>query len=106
MPSRGDWARHPGMTCRFDTYYSDVQNGHVTTKVKRTYNLSAETVRRVRELASDYGVADSQDRVVELAIDRLYGEQRDEEEAARWTAAANDPEFRAEIASIREGVDD
>ena len=78
----------------------------MTTRVKRTYNLSAETVRRVRELASDYSVADSQDRVVELAIDRLYGEQRDQEEAARWTAASTDPDFRTEIASIRVVVDD
>ena len=78
----------------------------MTTRIKRTYNLNAETVRRVRELASDYGVADTQDRVVEMAIDRLYGEKRDEEEAARWAAAAQDPEFKREMVTVHEVMRD
>jgi hypothetical protein len=72
----------------------------MSTRVKRTYNLSAESIRRVRELASEYGVAETQDAVVELAIDQLYLEKRDAEEAARWTAASQDPDFRREMASV------
>ena len=69
-------------------------------RVKRTYNLSPGTVQRVRELAGRYDVARSQDSVVELAIDRLYTEIRDMEEAALWAKAAEDAEFRAEMAGI------
>ena len=74
----------------------------MTTRVKRTYNLSAETVRHVRELASDYGAAETQDAVVELAVDRLYREQLEKEEAERWAAAAQDPDFRREMQALRE----
>ena len=78
----------------------------MTTRSKRTYNLTPETVRRVRELAAEYGVAESQDGVVELAVERLYREKRDEEEAARWATAATDPVLRTELAAIREVMDD
>ena len=69
-------------------------------RVKRTYNLSAGTVRRVREMAEQYGVASSQDAVVELAIDELQRRLRDEQEAVAWEKAAADPTFQAEIADI------
>jgi hypothetical protein len=69
-------------------------------RVKRTYNLSETTLRRVREMASDYGVAGSQDAVVELAVDRLYSQLREQQEADQWAVAAQDPEFRAEMAVI------
>jgi hypothetical protein len=69
-------------------------------RIKRTYNLSAATVRRVRELAGDYGVAKSQDAVMELAVDRLYSQLRDLEEDAQWATAAQDPEFRAEMSAL------
>jgi hypothetical protein len=78
----------------------------MATRVKRTYNLSTETIRRVRELASEYGVADSQDRVVELAVERFYGQQRATEEAALWAEAADDDAFQREVAFIREAYDD
>lgn len=84
----------------------DVNTGHMSGRVKRTYNLSAESVRRVRELASDYAVADTQDGVVELAIDRLYRAKRDEEEAASWAAAAQDPDFKQQIASLAAAMHD
>ncbi len=84
----------------------DVNTGRMTTRVKRTYNLSPESVRRVRELASDYGVAETQDAVVELAIDQLYLEKRDAEEAAQWAAAAQDPEFSREMATVAETMRD
>ena len=68
--------------------------------MKRTYNLSETTVRRVRELADKYEVAKSQDAVVELAVDRIYAEMRDREEAILWANAAENPEFRAEMSGI------
>ena len=37
----------------------------MAVRTKRTYNLSSATVRRVRELADEYGAARTQDGVVE-----------------------------------------
>lgn len=65
-------------------------------RTKRTYNLSPATVRRVREMAERYGVAHSQDAVIELAVDELERRLREEREAAAWEAAATDADFRAE----------
>ena len=78
----------------------------MATRAKRTYNLSTDAVRRVRELASDYGVAETQDRVVEIAIDRLYRDELEAREAAQWAAAGSDPDFRAELAQISEVMRD
>ena len=72
----------------------------MATRVKRTYNLTDRTLARVRELAGKYEAAPTQDSVVELAVDRLYDQLREQEEAASWARAAADPEFRAEIAGI------
>jgi hypothetical protein len=72
----------------------------VETRTKRTYNLSPRAVRRVQELAETYGVARSQDAVVEVAIDRLYEDAREREEAELWARAADDPAFRNEIRDI------
>ena len=72
----------------------------MNTRIKRTYNLSPQTVRRVAELAETYGVARSQDAVVDVAIDRLYEDAREHEDAELWANAANDPEFQAEIRQI------
>jgi hypothetical protein len=72
----------------------------MATRVKRTYNLSESTLARVRELAGKYEAAPSQDAVVELAVDRLYAQMREKEEAVSWALAATDPEFRAEMAGI------
>jgi hypothetical protein len=72
----------------------------MTAKTKRTYNLSEETVARVRELAGQAGAASSQDAVVELAVERLYRQVRDQEEASLWARASEDPEFRAEMKAI------
>lgn len=65
-------------------------------RVKRTYNLQASTVRRVREMAERYGVAPSQDAVVELAVDELERRLREAREADQWESAATDASFRAE----------
>ena len=59
-------------------------------RTKRTYNLSESTVRRVRELAEQYGAAKTQDGVVEIAVERLYHEARDRAEGEQWAAAARD----------------
>jgi predicted kinase len=64
--------------------------------MKRTYNLAPATVRRVREMAEQYGVAASQDAVIELAVDELERRLRDEREGTVWEEAAQDPGFRAE----------
>lgn len=70
------------------------------SRLKRTYNLSAATVRTVKELAGEYRVATSQDAVVELAVEELRRRVREAAEAALWERAATDPEFRAESAGI------
>lgn len=75
-------------------------------RTKRTYNLSQETVRRVRELASDYDSASSQDAVVELAVDRLYRDARERAEGDLWAAAARDPCLQREVAEIATAFDD
>ena len=67
----------------------------MTARAKRTYNLDESTIRHVRELSADYGLADSQDAVVELAVERLYREALDAAEAQAWSDAAADPRFGA-----------
>lgn len=66
------------------------------SRVKRTYNLPEETVRAVRELSERYGIAPTQDAVVELAVDELRRQLRYVEEEELWARAASDPEFIAE----------
>jgi len=78
----------------------------MTSRAKRTYNLSETTVRRVREIADQYGAFRTQDRVVDAAVERLYLELQATAEAAQWAAAADDPEFRREAASIGEAFGD
>jgi len=72
----------------------------MVNRVKRTYNLPPATVKRVREMAERYGVAASQDAVVELAVDELERRLREQHEAERWAAAAMDPAFRAETEEL------
>jgi predicted kinase len=68
----------------------------MAARVKRTYNLAPQTVRRVREMAERYEVAPSQDAVIELAVDELERRLREQREAAAWERAATDDEFRTE----------
>ena len=75
------------------------------TRIKRTYNLDEATVRHVREMSADYGLAASQDAVVELAVERLYREALDRVEGERWAAAAADPEFAAEVRETAADLD-
>ncbi|MEO5986931.1 MAG: hypothetical protein ABIW50_07600 [Candidatus Limnocylindria bacterium] len=71
-------------------------------RVKRTYNLAPGTVRRVREMSEQYGVASSQDAVIELAVDELERRLRDAREADAWATAAADPSFAAEVDELEE----
>lgn len=72
----------------------------MVTRIKRTYNLSPESVEQVRRLVGETGLADSQDGIVELAIERLYREVRDREEASLWSRAAHDDAFLAEVREL------
>lgn len=72
----------------------------VEARTKRTYRLSTRTQARVKELSARYGVAGSQDAVVEVAVDRLYREVEAEAEGDRWAEAATDPAFHSESAAI------
>jgi hypothetical protein len=72
----------------------------MAARVKRTYNLAPGTVKRVREMAERYGVAPSQDAVVELAVDELARRLRDDAEATTWERAASDPGFGAEATEL------
>jgi len=76
------------------------------TRTKRTYNLSQQTVARVRELSARYGAAPSQDGVVELAVERLYRDVREAEEARAWAEAADDPAFRAQMKQVARDYDE
>ncbi len=73
-------------------------------RTKRTYNLSTATVRRVREMAERYGVAPTQDAVVELAVDELERRLREEREASVWEEAATDPAL-AELSAAYQTAD-
>lgn len=73
-------------------------------RTKRTYSLQPSTIRRVRELAAHYGT--SQDAVVDTAVEALERAARDEADAAAWTAAAQDAEFRAETTDIATTFDE
>lgn len=94
------WRQGSARYTQIDTHPCVYQNRPVESRVKRTYNLSAATVRSVKELAGEYRVARSQDAVVELAVDELRRRVRDADEAAAWESAATDPEFRAEVDAI------
>ena len=83
----------------------DVYHASMSERMKRTYNLSPETLRRVRELSAEYGVAKSQDAVVELAVERLHAQIREMDEEKRWARAAEDPEFNAERAALVADLD-
>lgn len=69
-------------------------------RMKRTYNLAPRTVQRVREMAERYGVASSQDAVIELAVDELERRIREQREADAWDQAAADAQFQSEVDEV------
>ena len=93
------------LNVRIDTSNGRVKIASMSTKTKRTYNLSAEAVAHVRDLAARGDLAPSQDAVVEMAIDQLYRGVRDREDAARWATAANDGTFRQEMRALAAELD-
>ena len=86
-----------------DTHIRTCQAAAMAKRMKRTYNLAPATVRRVREMAEEYGIAASQDAVVELAVDELERRLREGRESAAWEAAASDPDFQAEVDDLSAG---
>jgi len=94
------WARKRWV--RIDTHLGTYDSGQMATRVKRTYNLSEATVKRVREMSERYGVASSQDAVVELAVDELERRLRDEREGDAWASAAADRAFVTETDALLE----
>ena len=51
-------------------------------------------------------VGSSQDAVVETAVERLYDQVRADEDARRWAEAAEDRDFRTEMAAIARELDE
>ena len=93
------------MNVRIDTLNARVRIASMSTKTKRTYNLSPEAVAHVRDLAARGDLAASQDAVVEMAIEQLYREVQDREEAALWSTAARDEGFRREMRALASDLD-
>ena len=69
-------------------------------KVKRTYNLSEQTVTTVREMVEQRHVAPTQDALVEMALTDFFMALRYADEARVFGEAANDPEVAAELALL------
>jgi hypothetical protein len=69
-------------------------------RIKRTYNLSPETVATVKRLAEVEHVAATQDAVVEHAVAELSRQLRDIEDARQWSKAAGDDAFQDELSQI------
>ena len=74
-------------------------------RTKRTYRISQRAQDRVREMAGRYGVAASQDAVVETAVERLYREVEAAAEASQLADAAADGAFQEEVAAIAQAFD-
>jgi hypothetical protein len=65
--------------------------------MKRTYNLSPETVATVKRLAEIDHLAATQDAVVDYAIAELSRRLRDTQDARIWSAAGDDDTLRHEL---------
>jgi hypothetical protein len=96
----GNAGRRAHHRVRIDTQFRTYETSHVASRVKRTYNLAPQTVRRVREMAEQYGVAPSQDAVIELAVDELERRLREQRESDAWERASTDPGFGQETAEL------
>lgn len=68
--------------------------------MKRTYNLSPDTVLTVKRLVEDRQVAPTQDALVEEAITEMARRIRDADDTISWEQAASDPAFRDESAEL------
>jgi hypothetical protein len=72
----------------------------VSTKTKRTYNISTEAVETVKRLVEEQHLASSQDALVEQAINELARRVQDAADARLWQEAAGDGEFQTEALQI------
>jgi hypothetical protein len=68
----------------------------MSARIKRTYNLPADSVAIVKRLVEEDGIAPNQDALVEYAIQNLAREVREAKEAELWAKAAEDKEFLGE----------
>jgi hypothetical protein len=68
--------------------------------MKRTYNISPESIATVKSLVEEHHLARSQDELVEHAISELARRVRDADEEALWSMAAKDPEFQEEAKDL------
>jgi hypothetical protein len=68
----------------------------MSTKTKRTYNISPEAIATVKRLVEERHMAPSQDALVEQAIAELARRVRDDDDARLWQQAAGDSEFQVE----------
>ena len=78
----------------------DVYSWGMSTKIKRTYNISSEAVATVKRLVEERHLAPSQDALVEQAIAELARRVRDADDARRWRQAAVDAGFQAETRQL------
>ena len=69
-------------------------------RIKRTYNLSPETVATVKRLAEIDRVAATQDAVVEHAVAELSRQLCDLQDAQRWSEAPGDDGLQQELRQI------
>ena len=72
----------------------------MSSTIKRTYNLSPETVATVKRLADVEHVAATQDAVVEYAIAEISRQLRDAQDAQCWSAARADDQLQQEVRQI------
>jgi hypothetical protein len=72
----------------------------MSTKTKRTYNISSEAVATVRRLVEEEHLAPSQDALVEQAINDLARRVQDAADARLWSEAAVDDDFQVEAQGI------
>ncbi len=72
----------------------------MNSTIKRTYNLSPETVATVKRLAEIEHLAATQDAVVEYAIAELSRHLRDAQDAQSWSAAGDDGDLQQELHEI------
>lgn len=73
-------------------------------RIKRTYNLSPETIATVKRLVEVEHLESTQDALVERAIAELNRLVRDAHDARLWSEAAEDEAFRTELRQIDEDL--
>lgn len=78
----------------------DVYPDAVSTKTKRTYNISEEAIETVKRLVEERHLAPSQDALVERAIADYARRVRDDDDARLWETAGSDAQFQSEVEEL------